>query len=108
MELGERISALQNILLKTCDPHDKVIQALSTLSGLEMSALSPEIRKTLESHLIIINEILKKSHVKTVEDYASIKNENVEKILLLIKKIGKSLCIQMAKKAVISTSPHIH
>ena len=59
----------------------RATQALQALSGLELSALPIDVRTTLETSLVAVNQVLARYRLETLEDYEQMKDQDLQEIL---------------------------
>lgn len=66
---------------------ERIIHASKELSGLNLTELSASMRKKLEHHLALLNQIVKQYAIKTFEDYAQITDTHLDSMINILKRI---------------------
>ena len=85
--MNELVPKLTAILKEMASKKEAVIKCFSTMSGLEISALSSDQKRRITEQFLAINEILKKYPIKTHDDYSLISDNHLNKLLKNIKQI---------------------
>lgn len=73
---------------KDLQKKDRIINASKELSGLNLTELSVSMRKQLEYHLVLLNQIVKQYPIKTFEDYAQLTEAHLNSMVDILKKIA--------------------
>jgi hypothetical protein len=65
----------------------RVTQALQALAGLELTGLPVEVSAALETKLVAIDRILATYRLTTADDYAQMKDADLQQILDILGKL---------------------
>ena len=86
-DLLDRSIMIRVILLSNDSKKDKVIDALSQLSGLELNAVRSSVKRAIERQVRKVNAILQAYSIKTFEDYDRISEEDLDLLLSFFSKL---------------------
>ncbi len=90
-ELLFRMITIKSILSKRGPQKDKVIEIAKQFGGLEITHLQPSTKKTLESNLGRINQILTSYPINAFEDYRYIPEHHLSEMLKLYRKVCNAI-----------------
>ena len=96
-ELLFRMITIKSILSKRGPKKDKVIEIAKQFGGLEITHLQPSTKKTLESNLGRINQIITSYPIKTFEDYRYISEYHLSEMLKLYRKVCNAIIRDVVK-----------
>jgi len=86
-EFFAKIACIEKMLSSNLAKIDKITQASKQLSGLDITDLPLIAKRTIEGHLIIINQIVSKNRIKTFDDYRWISEKHLNQIVNNLKAI---------------------
>ena len=94
-DLLTRLLAIEEILYQSMPGKEAIISSLQKLSGLNLTILTPSIRKTLEDNLVNINQILQQYDLKTWDDYDKISIEHVRTLFSSLLLLCQTLLLRL-------------